>query len=232
MRRTLAALLLTAAGVAGAADTAVIIDSGKQFMPHSIPRNAEWLGLFCQKLDCELRPIKVDVDAGTAKNVLDQNEDLDSVSYEGKPRAVFANLPLRPGKRVTWHVMDDEQYFGSPQYEKLRKLGKWNLPWGAQPLTLSWVKTAEGRKRYHLTDGSTKQFMFAVDALGHYEGDTTPVVYWAGDLDGDGKIDLLLAIPDDNCAYDERLYLSSGAPEGTLLRKAAHTAGNQPACGC
>lgn len=232
MRRALAALLLTAAGVAGAADTAVIIDGGKQFVPNSIPRNAQWLGLFCQKQDCELRPIKVDVDAGTAKNILDQDEELDNVSYEGKPRAVFANLPLRPGKVVTWHLMDDEQYFGSPQYEKLRKLGKWNMPWGAQPLMLSWVKTAEGRKRYHLADGSTRQFMFAVDALGHYEGDTTPVVYWAGDLDGDGKIDLLLAIPDDNCGYDERLYLSSGAPEGTLLRKAAHTAGNQPACGC
>ncbi|WP_426168640.1 hypothetical protein [Pseudoduganella sp. R-34] len=97
---------------------------------------------------------------------------------------------------------------------------------------LSWVKTAEGRKRYHLTGDSAKQFLFAVDALGHYEGDTTPVVYWAGDLDGDGKGDLLLAIPDDNCGYDERLYLSSGTGEGSLLRKAAHTSGREPACGC
>jgi hypothetical protein len=68
--------------------------------------------------------------------------------------------------------------------------------------------------------------------LSHYEGDTTPVVYWAGDLDGDGKADLLLAIPDDNCGYDERLYLSSGSDEGTLLRKAAHIAGREAACGC
>jgi hypothetical protein len=232
MRRALAALLLTCAGTAGAADTAVIIDSTRSFVPNSNPRNAAWLGLFCQKLECELRPVSVDVSTGSAKNVLDEDENLDSVAVDGKPRAVFANLPLKPGKVATWHAMTDEQYFGSPQYEKLRKLGKWALPGGSQPLTLSWVKTAEGRKRYHLSDGTTRQFLFAVDALSHYEGDTTPVVYWAGDLDGDGKADLLLAIPDDNCGYDERLYLSSSSAEGILLRKAAHISGREAACGC
>jgi len=232
MRRALAALLLTCAGTAGAADTAVIIDSTRSFMPNSIPRNAAWLGLFCQKLECELRPVSVGVSTGSAKNILDEDETLDRVAVDGKPRAVFANLPLKPGKVATGHAMTDEQYFGSPQYEKLRKLGKWTLPGGPQPLTLSWVKTAEGRKRYHLTDGTAKQFLFAVDALSHYEGDTTPVVYWAGDLDGDGKADLLLAIPDDNCGYDERLYLSSGSAEGTLLRKAANISGREAACGC
>ncbi|MGW8390491.1 FG-GAP repeat protein [Pseudoduganella sp. HUAS MS19] len=232
MRRALAALLLATAGVACAADTAVIIDSSRQLMPNSMPRNAAWLGLFCQKLDCELRPVAVDISIDTAKDIMDSEVELDSVFIDGKPRAVFANLPLKPGKVVTWHAMNDAQYFGSPQFEKLRKLGKWNMPWGPQPLTLSWVKTAEERKRYHLTDGTIKQFLFAVSATGEYGGETTPVVYWAGDMDGDGKLDLLLGIPDESCAYDERLYLSSGAAEGTLLRKVAHTHGSQPACGC
>ncbi|WP_426168642.1 hypothetical protein [Pseudoduganella sp. R-34] len=117
MRRSLAALLLTCAGTAGAADTAVIIDSTRSFVPNSIPRNAAWLGLFCRKLECELRPVGVDVGTGRAKNILDEDESLDSVAIDGKPRAVFANLPLKPGKVVTWHAMNDEQYFGSPQYE-------------------------------------------------------------------------------------------------------------------
>jgi hypothetical protein len=232
MRHALAALLLTGAGVASAADTAVVIDSSRQFMPNTMPRKAAWLGLFCRKLDCELRPAEVDISIETAKDVLDADEELDRVTVQAKPVAVFANLPLKPGKVVTWHAMTDEQYFGSAQYEKLRKLGKWSVPGGPQPLVLTWVKTAEGRKRYHITDGVAKQFLFAVDAVSHYEGDTTPVVYWAGDLDGDGKADLLLAIPDDNCGYDERLYLSTGAAEGTLLRKAAHVHGREAACGC
>ncbi|SFG85638.1 hypothetical protein SAMN05518865_12087 [Duganella sp. CF458] len=232
MRRALATLLLTAAGVAGAADTAVIIDSSRQFMPNSMPRNAAWLGLFCQKLECELLPAEVDISIDTAKDILEQDEELDRVTVQGKPLAVFANVPLKPGKVVTWHAMNDAQYFGSPQFEKLRKLGKWSMPWGTQPMALSWVKTAEERKRYHLSDGTSKQFLFAVNASGEYGGDTTPVVYWAGDLDGDGKLDLLMGIPDESCAYDERLYLSSGAAEGILLRKAAHTQGSQAACGC
>ncbi|WP_431477991.1 FG-GAP repeat protein [Massilia eburnea] len=94
------------------------------------------------------------------------------------------------------------------------------------------VTTAEERKRYHLSDGATKQFLFAVNALGEYGGETMAVIYWAGDMDGDGKLDLLMGIPDESCAYDERLYLSSGAAESVLLRKAAHTHGSQAACGC
>ncbi len=232
MRHALPALLLSCAGAAGAADTGVIIDSSRQFAPHSIPRNAQWLGLFCQKVECELRPVSVKIAVDIAKNIVDEDEELDRVMFDGSPLAIFANLPFKPGKVVTWHAMDDAEYFASAAYARLNKLGKWTLPWGPRPLTLSWVKTAEGRKRYHLGDGATRQFLFATDAQGHYGGDTTPVVYWSGDLDGDGKLDLLLAIPDDNCGYDERLYLSTGAPQGSLLRKAAHTHGREAACGC
>ena len=66
------------------------------------------------------------------------------------------------------------------------------------------VTTAEERKRYHLSDGATKQFLFAVNALGEYGGETTPVIYWAGDMDGDGKLDLLMGIPDES--YFARIF--------------------------
>ncbi len=38
------------------------------------------------------------------------------------------------------------------------------------------VTTAEERKRYHLSDGAAKQLLFAVNALGEYGGETTPVI--------------------------------------------------------
>lgn len=123
--------------------------------------------------------------------------------------------------------------YESSHYQKLQKLGRWQMPWGKLPLTLFWVKLPEsGGFRYHLSDGKVKQFLFATEIEGHYGGETTPFVHWVGDLDGDGMIDFLLSIPDDNCGFDDRLYLSSKAGEGKLIRKAAQTFGRQPACGC
>ena len=54
----------------------------------------------------------------------------------------------------------------------------------------------------------------------------------AGDLDGDGRADLLLSLPDDDCGFDDRLYLSSMAGPGQLVGLAARFAGRHPACGC
>ncbi len=90
----------------------------------------------------------------------------------------------------------------------------------------------QGGFRYHLGDGTTRQFLFATAFEGHYGGDTTPRVQWVGDLDGDGRADLLISLPDDNCGFDDRLYLSSVARPGQLMGLAARFAGRYPACGC
>jgi len=58
------------------------------------------------------------------------------------------------------------------------------------------------------------------------------IIEWIGDLDGDGKMDILLSLPDDNCGYDERLYLSSQAGQGEIVHKAAQLSGREAACGC
>lgn len=94
------------------------------------------------------------------------------------------------------------------------------------------MKTPEGNRRYHLSAARKKQFLFQVETEGHYGGDTTPVVHWAGDLDGDGLVDLLIDLPGDNCGFDERLYLSKDAWPGKLVRKAAQVTGREAACGC
>lgn len=209
----------------------LVIATTLKYDKGTFPRDKNWQGLYCKMLDCEIIDVKVAVTTSSAKNVLDEDEYFDVLSVNGEPLALFPLASFKLGKVTTWYRATDSSY-ESGQYLKLKKLGKWQMPWGAQPLTISWVKTPEGLMRYHISDGVTKQFMFMLDSEGHYGGDTIPVILWGGDLDGDGKIDILLSIPDDNCGFDERLYLSSNAGNGKLLYKAAQLTGREAACGC
>ncbi|WP_172203115.1 hypothetical protein [Niveibacterium sp. COAC-50] len=209
----------------------LVIDTGRQYAQGSFPRAAKWHGLYCDKSGCELKPTQLRITTASARNVLDEDEALDALTPDGAPLVLFADMALNAGKVVSWYWASPNGAESSPGL-RLAKLGKWVMPWGTRPLTLSWVKTPEGNKRYHVSDGTTKQFLFSVESESHYGGDTTPIVHWVGDLDGDGMLDLVLSIPDDNCGFDERLYLSSGAGDGKLLRKAAQLAGREAACGC
>ncbi|MCX9156754.1 hypothetical protein OPU71_11520 [Niveibacterium sp. 24ML] len=209
----------------------LVIETGRQYAQRSFPRAATWQGFYCDKAGCTLKPAQLRIETGTARNVLDEDEALDVLATDGAPLALFPDMALNAGKVVSWYWASGDPAESLPE-PRLSKLGKWVMPWSTRPLTLSWVKTPEGYKRYHLSDGTTKQFLFSTAPEGHYGGDTTPIIHWAGDLDGDGMLDLLLSIPDDNCGFDERLYLSSGAGEGKLLRKAAQSVGREAACGC
>ncbi|WP_417070440.1 hypothetical protein [Niveibacterium terrae] len=209
----------------------LVIESRRNYAKGTFPRAGSWQGLYCRGLDCEIRPARVRIKTTSAVNVLDEKELLDDLKVSGKPLALFPGGGLKEGKVVSWYRSGDPSN-ESPQLGKLGKLGKWDMPWGPLPLTISWTRAPQGQKRYFVSDGSVRQFLFMIDAEAHYDGDTTPIIHWVGDLDGDGKLDLLLSIPDDNCGFDERLYLSSGVGKGQLLRKAAQLSGGEAACGC
>jgi hypothetical protein len=228
----LALLSTTASAQSSNAETPLlVIDQQRQYAYGTFPRHADWQGLYCNGLACELKPTQVGVSTAAAMDITDQVAPLDVLSAHDQPLAMFPAASFHTGEVTTWYRAKDATV-DSNQTRSLEKLGKWQLPWGASPLTISWVQTAEGHRRYHVSDGTTKQFLFRVEAEGHFGGGTTPIVHWAGDIDGDGKVDMLLSIPDDNCGFDERLYLSSDAGEGKLLRKAAQLTGAQAACGC
>lgn len=209
----------------------LVIDSARQFDTNKFPRKAKWLGLYCKNLECEIKSTKVIVTTASTTHIDDAIVHYDSVSTKGEPVAIFSNSQLSAGKVDAWYV-PKEPSFDSAQVRILLKTGKWVLPWGKRPLTLSWVVTPDGWKRYHVSDGNTKQFLLSTSVGSHYGSDNTPIIQWAGDLDGDGRLDILLSIPDDNCGYDERLYLSSNAGDGALLRKSLQLTGSQVACGC
>lgn len=236
---SLGGLLSLTPGVAQVAPPPVplmVMEAGRQFAHGSFPRSPEpWLGLFCEAQACELRKTPVLVSDGSAVDILEQTVKLDVLGVNGSAVALFPqvglHVRLQPGPVPTWYrAVPDE--IENAQTRALNRLGKWTLPGGAQPMTLTWVKTPEGKQRYHLALGATKQYLFQQDLEGKYGGDTTPRVDWVGDLDGDGRTDFLVTLPDDNCGVDERLYLSGSAEPGKLVRKAAQLVLREAACGC
>ncbi len=210
----------------------VVMDYSDTYSKDTFPRDSAWYGLYCTASNCEIRNAKVRITSSTAKNILDENEPIDVLHVHDSPIALFSGFPLKIGKVTTWFKADNP-IVESEHYSKLKKLGHWQMPWGTTPLTISWVKLPEyGGFRYHISDGTTNQFLFRTDIEGHYGGETAPFIHWIGDLDGDGKIDLLLSLPDDNCGFDYRLYLSSLAGKGEFIHKAAKLSGRFAVCGC
>lgn len=218
----------------------------QSFPKDTMPQTGTWLGLYCGKADCELREAAVTVMSGTIANCDDSEAYAETVYASGNPVALFNGVSLAPGKVAT-ALLAKKEPSASPHFVKLRKLGLWQAQLKGKQLGISWVRLPRPKSadetmyRYHLGDGATKQFMFSSFGSkdGPKGGAVTPFVHWAGDLDKDGKLDLLVEIPygmddsaDARCQVAYRLYLSFQAAEGEVLHKAVQTAGLQPACGC
>lgn len=213
------------------------------FPQNALPRKGRWLGLFCGKSGCEVREAVVTTMSGTVLNCNEGEGYAETIHVSGNPVAVFNGVDIRRGT-VTTALLATNEPLRSAHFKGLRKLGHWQVKLKGKPLGLSWVRMRlpkspdEVMYRYHLTDGATKQFVFSSKGSATEAGGAvTPFVHWAGDLDADGKIDLLVEIPsymadEDACEATYRLYLSSRATGGEVLHKSAQTIGHRPACGC
>lgn len=222
----------------------------KPFPKNSLPRTGNWKGLFCNERNCEIADAVVEVKSGVVMRCGDEDGDpADLVSVSGSPIAIFNGVSLNNGKVVT-QLRAMKGMFHSSHFMKLRKLGTWQLSLGDASIGMSWtmLKTSGSyayQYRYYVSNGATKQLVFSTVGMPDMQGnpngggEITPFVHWAGDLDGDGKIDLLLDIPYDMsdqtqyyCEISERLYLSSSARSNEVLYKAAQGSGSAPGCGC
>lgn len=203
----------------------------------SAPKTGKWKGLFCQGLDCEIADAKVEIVPGKMK-VCDGPETVPAeiVTVSGNPVAIFNGIDLN-NRKVTTRFRAN-----LPSNNKQSKL---DIVSGEEVLTLSWVRFPPSNSelgfpyqyRFHIQNSSTKQFIFSIEG-----GDTPeviPFIPWAGDLDGDGKTDILVKLLYDHsdqacyyCRFAERVYLSSQVKNGEILHKAGETAGEKPACGC
>ena len=208
----------------------LVLHTARQFGEGVLPRQVPWQGLYCKGLTCVIRSASVRISTDKALNVLDEYERFDKLSTAGDPVSLFPASRLRPGPVKTWYrppESGDED--GSGQ---LRSQGTWHMPWGARPLKISRVKESENTVRYEISDGVATQPLFRAALEGSNGEDWTPIIHWVGDLDRDGKSDLLIIIHPDVCMFDERLYLSSKTAEGDVLRLAARLESGEVPCGC
>ena len=222
--------LLGAAAPAYAGDTlSAMLIGDAEYARGSLPRNATWLGLYCDSLGCVLRPVAVVFEDAVAYGIEETAEPVERLRVDGEPVAILADAGLQPGAVDTAYTLAWPDAAGPIKAE-----GRWTITSATRPVVLSWTPAEDGLAFHHrISDGRRSQALFTLPAEGHYGGDTSlPQIVWAGDLDHDGQIDLLLSLPDDNCGYDQRLYRSSQARGGELLRLSAQLAGRLPACGC
>lgn len=80
--------------------------------------------------------------------------------------------------------------------------------------------------RLVLTSGDTEQEIATFEAFGDAKGkpelpDIVPEVFFAGDLDHDGRLDLLIDISNHYNLWHPALFLSSAAAEGALVGRVA-----------
>lgn len=195
----------------------------------------QWIGLFCNDQDCWMSEAKLTIEPSTEEGAAGI-EDTEVVNVDGKPLFLLNKVAFTIGRVTTWFRASGESPEAERPYKLLRRLGAFEMNFGSRPMRLSWVKVDAGqqgiRYRYHISDGTRKQFLFSTDAYSHFDMDTsTPHIHWVGDLDRDGVLDLVLSLHSD-CGYDARLYLSSTAKADELVHKSAQFHRGIPACGC
>ena len=110
---------------------------------------------------------------------------------------------LHPGESVSWQM--GQRWFA------LRAVG-------AAAETESGVLFTGYRLRLGTSENqyATPQTVAKLD----FTLDNTPLILWAGDLDGDGRLDLLVRLPGGGYGGDFGLYLSSIARSPDLVREA------------
>lgn len=179
-----------------------------------------WMGLFPLKdKQFELRPAKINITL-VNDQIIDEDPRIKTgrkVTVAGKvePLVLVGGVPtLKPGKVVTSNVIAKERM-------DVGQTLKLNV--GAKPavLTVSGIKKdAEIRNSYKvvLESGGTKQTVYERKQVAD---SSFPSLLWAGDLDGDGKIDLVMDTTDNYNVRNLTLFLSGKAKPGKLVEQVA-----------
>ncbi|GEM_PF-763040 len=88
-----------------------------------------------------------------------------------------------------------------------------------------WVFSADGDRRQTLLELSAAQMLVDGRATWSLDGDASPHLLFAGDLDRDGRLDLIIDATDHYNLSLPTLFLSSAAGPGQFLRRvSAHRA--------
>lgn len=195
-----------------------LLETGEGF--HGDQINAKsgeiWLGLFKENGAYLLRSTKIKV-----RLVRDEMVDEigrktgKNVSVNGKNQPIFllkkADM-LREG--------EVKMLFYNPEGEELASFEK---PFVAEyeinnkKYTLR-AERIDNSAKFTLETENVKQILYSVDRM----GDATWSLSWVGDLDGDGKLDVFADLNDFYNFSERRLFLSSQAEKGKLVKQVAN----------
>lgn len=220
MRHVRLLILLMLAGPAAGGGPLVLTDPGAAYEPGSLPSGGGWLALECGPGGCALRATGLQLSRQTVLHLDEFRVPLETPRVKGRPLALLHGLALSPGPLARGRAGRRPRCRATATARALDCPGGCTAagPVVGVPARPGWRHDAA----VPVCDG----------VRGPLRRRHDPRVLWAGDLDGDGRADLLFSLPDDNCGFDNRLYLSSAAGPGRLVGLAAHFAGRHPACGC
>lgn len=186
----------------------------------------KWLGLYVTRRGSSLIPSTVQV-----KRIVDEVNDPPksgqmtgkevSVDQKNKPVFLIKSVGMmKPGAVVTVykggqdlpHALTEKSVvnlkLGQTNYQlkivsHLRSSGERVVPPGAE---LIFTSDSRSQTLYKLND--------LADGINWY-------LLWAGDVDGDGKLDLYLSLSDNENVTEHRLFLSHQARAGQLAQQVA-----------
>jgi hypothetical protein len=208
------AVVLILQGSDSARDTSLLIlneayseKETTQFVTHS------WLGLFLNDTGAG-RVVPIDLALGQRGGGC--ADDAVVVNLRSKPDgALYAisSSVLRPGA-VTTVRMDYPVSLSAGGDSEV------NLLHGQRRYTLrrEGVKADLTDARVTLSDGQETQLLFAADG---FVDDPHFTLHWAGDMDGDGRLDLIATLSHKYSVFPTRLLLSSLGRQRELLGVAA-----------
>jgi len=178
----------------------------------NLPRNG-WYGLFDDdKNRAYLRRTRITI---LKEEPLSGGSAITVDSVPGGAFVLFHGVPAISEHEVTPALWDD------PNVDMLRSGEEVRLHLGKRLYTIVLHESgpSHGTAEVELRDGERSQTLFRMSGSGdgpHCE------ILWAGDLDGDGKLDLLVTLSDKYSAFPRQLLLSGSAHKGELVHEVAH----------
>lgn len=217
-------LLSLCASSAGAANILELYDYHGDEVTASAKQ--KWLGLYkVNNKQYVLKPVKVSItrvhDAIVDEDTKAKTGKRISVAGKEKPVFIFSGVSeLKPGN-VTASSVKKENL--KPKDVLKAQIGDDTITW--------WVKGKEKQKEEYTNfsvTASNKRGSQTLVSVEHASLDHTPSLMWCGDLDGDGKLDMIMDTSTDYNMSKVTLFLSSKAKKGKLVGEAAV----QVATGC
>lgn len=193
----------------------------------SVQVGRDWWGVFRRDGGFVLQPTAVTAEA--VRNPLFDEETektavMIGISQESRPAFLFRGLGGIQAGPLESCAVDREAPQLYPGQELELKLGKRQRQERVRLVVSGSVELPSGTAyprvaayQLHLIKGFGSIVSQTIADLPGVSRGSWPGLVWAGDLDGDGKLDLLLDLRKNDLTTELALYLSSAAKEGDLV---------------